>query len=42
MSPAAQPRPGLRDVEPYVSPQLEVVVRLNTNECPYPLPELLR
>ena len=27
MSPAAQPRPGVRDVEPYASPQLEVVVR---------------
>jgi histidinol-phosphate aminotransferase len=34
----ALPRPGLRDVEPYVAPQLEVKVRLNTNECPYPLP----
>ena len=39
MSPAAQPRPGVRDVEPYVSPQLEVVARLNTNECPHPLPQ---
>ena len=39
MSPAAQPRPGVRDVEPYVSPQLDVVARLNTNECPHPLPE---
>ena len=38
MSPAAQPRPGVRDVEPYLSPQLEVVARLNTNECPHPLP----
>jgi histidinol-phosphate aminotransferase len=38
MSPAAQPRPGVRDVEPYVSPQLEVLARLNTNECPHPLP----
>jgi histidinol-phosphate aminotransferase len=35
----AQPRPGLREVEPYVSPQLEVAARLNTNECPHPLPE---
>ena len=35
----AEPRPGLRDVAPYVSPQLEVVARLNTNECPHPLPE---
>ena len=35
----AEPRPGLRDVEPYVSPQLEVAARLNTNECPHPLPQ---
>jgi histidinol-phosphate aminotransferase len=33
-----RPRPGLRDVEPYEAPQLEVKARLNTNECPYPLP----
>jgi histidinol-phosphate aminotransferase len=39
VSPAAQPRPGVRDVEPYVSPQLEVAARLNTNECPQPLPD---
>ncbi len=39
MSPAAEPRPGVREVEPYVSPQLDVPVRLNTNECPHPLPE---
>ena len=32
------PRPGLRDIEPYEAPQLEVKARLNTNECPYPLP----
>jgi histidinol-phosphate aminotransferase len=38
MSPAALPRPGLRDVGAYVSPQLDVPARLNTNECPYPLP----
>ncbi|HXF74019.1 MAG TPA: histidinol-phosphate transaminase [Actinomycetota bacterium] len=37
MSPA--PRPGLRELEPYQAPQLEVRARLNTNECPYPLPE---
>jgi len=37
VSPA--PRPGLREVEPYQAPQLEVRARLNTNECPYPLPE---
>jgi histidinol-phosphate aminotransferase len=36
VSPA--PRPGLREVEPYQAPQLEVRARLNTNECPYPLP----
>jgi histidinol-phosphate aminotransferase len=29
----------VRDVEPYVSPQLDVAARLNTNECPHPLPE---
>ena len=34
-----EPRQGLRDVAPYVSPQLEVVARLNTNECPHRLPE---
>jgi len=36
---SAGPRPGLRDVPAYVSPQLEVAARLNTNECPHPLPE---
>lgn len=41
MSPAF-PRPGLRDMEPYQAPQLEVAARLNTNECPYPLPEGFR
>jgi histidinol-phosphate aminotransferase len=35
----ADPRPGIRDVTPYASPQLDVPVRLNTNECPHPLPE---
>jgi histidinol-phosphate aminotransferase len=39
MIPAPTPRPGLRDVPPYVSPQLTVTARLNTNECPLPLPE---
>ena len=39
MSPAPETRPGLRDVEPYVSPQPDVQARLNTNECPHPLPE---
>ncbi len=33
------PRPGLREVGPYDPPQLEVAARLNTNECPLPLPE---
>lgn len=41
MSPAL-PRPGLRGVPPYGSPQLDVAARLNTNECPYPLPESFR
>jgi histidinol-phosphate aminotransferase len=36
---SAEPRPGLREVGPYDSPQLEVSVRLNANECPLPLPE---
>lgn len=36
---SVEPRPGLRDVEPYTAPQLDVPVRLNTNECPYPLPD---
>ena len=36
---SADPRPGLREVGPYESPQLEVAARLNTNECPLPLPE---
>jgi histidinol-phosphate aminotransferase len=39
VTPAIEPRPGVRDVEPYVSPQLDVAARLNTNECPHPLPE---
>jgi histidinol-phosphate aminotransferase len=34
-----EPRPGLRDAEPYRAPQADAPVRLNTNECPYPLPE---
>jgi histidinol-phosphate aminotransferase len=42
MSPTASPRPGLRALEPYQAPQLEVAARLNTNECPYPLPESFR
>ena len=33
------PRPGLRDVAPYESSQFDVEARLNTNECPYPLPD---
>ena len=39
MTPAPRPRAGVRDVDPYVSPQLDVTARLNTNECPHPLPE---
>ena len=39
MNTSASPRPGLREVGPYDSPQLEVAARLNTNECPLPLPE---
>jgi histidinol-phosphate aminotransferase len=35
----ASPRPGLREVGPYDSPQPEVAARLNTNECPLPLPD---
>ncbi len=37
-----EPRPGLRGIEPYEAPQLDVRARLNTNECPYPLPEGFR
>ena len=36
---SAEPRPGLRDTAAYISPQLDVPARLNTNECPRPLPE---
>jgi histidinol-phosphate aminotransferase len=39
MSVGAEPRIRLRDVAPYISPQLDVAARLNTNECPHPLPE---
>jgi histidinol-phosphate aminotransferase len=39
VSPIPKPRPGLSEVEPYTSPQIDVPVRLNTNECPTPLPE---
>jgi histidinol-phosphate aminotransferase len=39
MTAAAEPRAGLRDTAPYTSPQPDVAVRLNTNECPHPLPE---
>ncbi len=38
MSTSPSPRPGLRQVGPYDSPQLDVAVRLNANECPVPLP----
>ncbi|HEX6844589.1 MAG TPA: histidinol-phosphate transaminase [Actinomycetota bacterium] len=33
------PRHGVRETGVYVSPQLDVAVRLNTNECPHPLPD---
>jgi len=36
---APAPRPGLREVGPYDSPQIDVAARLNTNECPLPLPD---
>ena len=39
MTRAAAPRPGLREVGPYDSPQMDAPVRLNANECPLPLPE---
>ena len=32
-------RPGLESIAAYQAPQVEAPVRLNTNECPYPLPE---
>jgi histidinol-phosphate aminotransferase len=35
----AEPREGLRDTAPYVSPQLQVAARINTNECPHRLPQ---
>ena len=38
MNRTPEPRAGVRDVEPYVSPQIDVEARLNTNECPHPLP----
>ena len=39
MNTPATPRPDLREVGPYDAPQLEVEARLNTNECPLPLPD---
>jgi histidinol-phosphate aminotransferase len=38
VSSSPSPRPGLREVGPYDSPQLDLAVRLNANECPVPLP----
>lgn len=32
-------RPDLTSLGAYQAPQIEAAVRLNTNECPYPLPE---
>jgi histidinol-phosphate aminotransferase len=37
-----EPRAGLRRIPPYRAPQLDVPARLNTNECPYALPERFR
>jgi histidinol-phosphate aminotransferase len=34
-----EPREGLRDVSVYQAPQLDVPARLNTNECPHPMPQ---
>ena len=31
-------RPDLHSLSAYMAPQIEAPVRLNTNECPYPLP----
>jgi histidinol-phosphate aminotransferase len=39
MSVPVAPRDDLRELEGYHSPQLDVSVRLNTNESPYPPPE---
>ena len=39
---AAAPRPDLGTLEGYHSPQLDVAVRLNTNESPYPPPAGVR
>jgi histidinol-phosphate aminotransferase len=39
VSQLAKPRPGLSEEEPYTSRQVDVPVRLNTNESPLPLPE---
>lgn len=38
MSPA-EPRPGLRDTPVYQPPQMDALIRLSTNECPYRLPD---
>lgn len=32
-------RPDLESLSAYLAPQIEAPVRLNTNECPYPLPD---
>ena len=39
MSERVQPRDDLRALDGYHSPQLDVAVRLNTNESPYPPPD---
>ena len=38
-SPPVAPRPEIREMEGYHSPQVDVDVRLNTNESPFPPPE---
>ena len=39
MNKTPQPREDLDVLEGYHSPQLDVPVRLNTNEAPFPLPD---
>ena len=39
MTPRPEPRPGVREMKGYHSPQVDVRVRLNTNESPYGPPQ---
>lgn len=39
--PALSVRPDLREIAPYISPQRPARYRMNTNEAPYPPPEVL-